>query len=405
MVNNKPIYLDSIYSLNLDKTRRLIGLTISKVSGKSEKEEFNKFIPKNETLINLEKDCPSEWQLCTSDEVCNKMLFTAEKVINKGIGKEEFISIEEDKFFTENQSNVHFKNLEKCLLSKNVPPPAPVTAPAPVMAPAVGSIPKPIVETPKVVIGIVHIPLYKNQDDFNLFNTTLKFKIINLNDNTTTTIFKELNNGLKSIKNIGIDENNKEYLNDPNFKNTSYSIYHRFQLVGGVNDGKIFLNRITYIPIFKNKDEFMNNTVPYFRDNKLSIIGIDKQLSINELKEVGLEDYFFPTELNWSTNSTFKIKGGELDGKLFYNKTDEIIEKSYLCNLIYNVPFIGNKLCGDKDYSLFFIGGLIIFLLLVLFLVFKPRKKIVAKKAITPEKALQIKKAKILQMEYNEDGI
>ena len=404
MVNSKPVYLDNINSLNLDKARKLIGLTISKFSQKSGKEEINKFIPKNETLINLEKDCPGEWQLCTNDEVCNKMLFTAEKVINKGVGKEEFISIEEDKFFTDNQSNVHFNNLEKCLLNKNSPAaPAPAPVPAPVSA--IDSTQMPVTETPKIAIGIVHIPLYKNQDDFNLFNTSLKFKVINLNDNTTTTIFKELNNGLKSIKNIGIDESNKEYLNDPNFKNTSYSIYHRFQLVGGVNDGKSFLNRITYIPIFNNKDEFMNNTVPYFRDNKLSIIGVDKQMSINELKEVGLEDYFFPIESNWSTNSTFKIKGGEFDGKLFYNKTDEIIEKSYLCNLIYNVPFIGNKLCGDKDYSLFFIGSLIILLLLVLFFLFKPRKKEVVKKVITPEKALQIKKAKILQMEYNEDGI
>lgn len=331
--------INSIKTTNINKNREIIGLNVNKIAPSKTHyipiRHKVKTVPTNDSFQKLKDLCSIEWEACTSFSNCNKILDISQRMFE---GKE--VSEEDKNFIDLDQTTLSFQNLNKCMtnnISKIQQTPQSNTLPinnyAPVSEPLVFKV------------------LFNNSDDFKNFGNTFRYKIIKFIDiNQITTINTEIKNGLTSLSLL--DEN--------------YNTNTKIKIVGGINNGKIFYNRITEIPLFKSLIDMKLPSYKYYKLNRHEIINTDKKLSIKELYDSGMEKFSLYGSNSFNINTNFIISGGEYDGKLFKNKIDEIIEKDLLCSIIYKIPFIGHGLCGYNNYSIIFIVVLIIIIAFVI---------------------------------------
>ena len=59
-----------------------------------------------------------------------------------------------------------------------------------------------------------------------------------------------------------------------------------------------------------------------------------------------------------------------IDDKTLKNIIDDIISRGFICNFVYNIPFIGNKLCGINGL-LYIIIGIVIISVFIIYFIFK----------------------------------
>lgn len=59
-----------------------------------------------------------------------------------------------------------------------------------------------------------------------------------------------------------------------------------------------------------------------------------------------------------------------IDDKTLKNSIDDIISRGFICNFVYNIPFIGNKLCGINGL-LYIIIGIVIISVFIIYFIFK----------------------------------
>ena len=331
---------------NSNKERKIIGLNTNKIAPNNSHYVPLTHIVKtrvtNDVYRQLKDKCLMQWNDCISVSTCNKVLDINQRGFD---GKE--ITDEDQNFVMSNLENSTVKNLNECFMKNyssiqekpvNTPTPIPVnTSP---------------IETSTVqnYQPIVLLPLFKNVDELNSYNTTFKYKIIKFIDvNEITTFYREINKGLESLKIL----------------DNSYNTNTKIVMVGGENDGKVFYNRKTDIPLYNSLDDIENPSYIYHKLNVHEIIGTGEYLSIKELYDSGMISFSNNNTTSFTTNTNFLISGGEYNGRLFKNKIDEIIEKGILCKFFYKIPFIGHSLCG---YSLFFLAFIIILICIIIFI-------------------------------------
>lgn len=351
---------------NSNKERKIIGLNTNKIAPNN-----SHFVPlthivktrvTNDVYRQLKDKCLMQWNDCTSISICNKVLDINQRGFD---GKE--ITDEDQNFVMSNLENSSVKNLNDCFMKNYSSIEASTvntttSTPIPVNTSPVDT------STIQNYQPIVLLPLFKNIDELNSFNTTFKYKIIKfIGVDDITTFYRELNKGLVSLKIL-----------DNNF-NTNTKII----IEGGENDGKIFYNRKTEIPLYTSLNDMESPSYLYHKLNKHEIIGTGKYLSIQDLYDSGMNSFGNNNSTSFTTDTNFLISGGEYNGRLFKNKIDEIIENGVLCNLFYKMPFIGNTLCGYNDYSLFFLAFIIILICIIIFIAIflskSSKKKIVIK--------------------------
>ena len=373
-----------IHTKLLDSNRKIIGLSINK----DKSYNYYEVIPTEaliDTFKEIKKKCPIEWNNCTKDEICNKALYISQKY---SAGSN--VTKEEDTFINNNKTNQKMVKLQECFIKKqNEIKKIKIEEKQETIQNTNNQVIEsdPLPEKKNNIIPLIqpYKVIFKNRDEFLLFASDFKYKLVKINETGEIISFKKLiDNGLTSI----------------NILDKNYNINTKFVFVGGTYDKKTFFNRKTYIKLFSNIDDFKSQKYPYFKENNFDIIGTSETYTLNELyNNKGMKDFTFPTSTIWDKNSVFKIIGGELDGKFINNKIDELIESSFLCNYINKIPYLGKYICGKRDYSLYFVILLIILYILFIYLLFRKSPE---KSELTPEKQLEIKKAKVLQMEYNE---
>ena len=369
-----------IHTVTLPKNRKIIGIDINK----DEPYRYYEAVKTEATIESykeIQRICSLQWNDCVNDEICNKTLDISQKYSSGST-----VTKEEENFINSNQNNQKMAKIAEC--SAEIEKSKQQT-----VQKANESVTN---LNNQAVINAVPVQQYdvifKNSAEYLTFASTFKFNLVKINENSDIISFKKLiDNGLTSI----------------NILDQNYNTNTIFSIVGGKYDKNTFYNRKTYMTLFGSLEDFRSNKYPYYKENSFDILGTDDNLTINELFTKGMTDFTIPSSEVWNQDSVFKIIGGEYNGKFFKNKINEYIEKSFLCNYINKIPILGEKLCGSTDYSLYFVifVGLILLLILVFF-VFRKRKskpKLVQKKPqLSPDQLLAIKKAKVLQMEFNE---
>lgn len=349
---------------NSNKERKIIGLNTNKIAPNNSHYVPLTHIVKtrvtNDVYRQLKDKCEMQWNDCTSVSTCNKVLDINQRGFD---GKE--ITEEDQNFVMSNLETSTVKSLNECFMknySSIQEKPVNTTTPIPVNTSTIET------GTVQNYQPIVLLPLFKNIDELNSYNTIFKYKIIKFIDvNEITTFYRELNKGLESLKIL----------------DNSYNTNTKIVMAGGENDGKIFYNRKTDIPLYNSLDDIENPNYIYHKLNRHEIIGTGKYLSIKELYDSGMISFSNNNTTSFTTNTNFLISGGEYNGRLFKNKIDEIIEKGMLCKFFYKIPFIGHSLCSYNDYSLFFLAFIIVLICIVIFITIflskSSKKKIVIK--------------------------
>ncbi len=369
-----------IHTVTLPKNRKIIGLDINK----GEPYSYYKSVKTEATIDSfkeIQRLCSLQWNDCVNDEICNKVLDISQKYSSgSNVTKEEEI------FISSNKDNPKITKIAEC--SAEIEKSKQQTAEQ-----ANQSITN---LNDQVVINTspvnIYDKLFSNNEEYQLFATDFKFRLVKINETNDIISFKQLiDKGLVSI----------------NILDQNYNTDTKLVISGGIYDNKTFFNRETYMTLFTSLDNFRSNQYPYYKENSFNILGTEDRLTINELFTKGMTDFTIPSSEVWNQDSVFKIIGGEYDGKFIKNKINEYIEKSLLCNYISKIPFLGEKLCGSNDYSLYFVIFIGLILLLILFFfIFRKKKskpKVIKKQPqLSPDQLLAIKKAKVLQMEFNE---
>lgn len=368
-----------IHTTTLPKNRKIIGIDIT-----NNKPYVYYEAVKTEATIDSFKEiqtkCNQQWNECINEDICNRLLDISQKY-TAGLA----VSNEEATFMSNNQTNNKMTKIlecsaeiEKAKQQTNIQASESIT----------NLNNQAIINTQPVNI---YSKLFSNNEEYLSFASTFKFKLIKVNETDEIISFKQLiDNGLTSIEIL--DQN--------------YNTDTKMEIIGGIYDQNTFYNRKTYKTLFESLENFRSNEYPYYKENIFEILGTDNYLTLNQLYSTGMTDFTIPSSDVWNQESVFKILGGEYDGKFFKNKIDEYIEKSLLCKYLIKIPFLGNYICGSKDYSLYFVIFIVVLLLLIIFFIFikkksgkKSLKKNIIKQKISPEQQLEIKKAKVLQME------
>ena len=378
--------INKIYTNKPNEKRNLIGLNVTKLLPYSQPyEPFKKIVksePINDSFNSAKKQCLKEWNKCTDFKKCNEMINLSQKIFSENLHMDS----DQIKFYNLNKKDNDFKLWSNCviphvilkksedkkseekkseekksenLLNSNNPPPT---------------------------NAFFDKPLFINQDEYNKASIDYKYKIIQIIGFDKLNIINDIiKSGITDIK-----------------KTNGWDQTVKFTIVGGTFNGKSFYNKLIEIPMFQNLEDFKNPAYQYYKLNKLSVD--KKYLSINDLYNFGMNNIDLVNKTlmnkNWDINTTFKIIGGDYDGKTFKNSINEVITQGFMCNIVYNIPFIGNKLCGSNDNSLYIIIGIVaIVLLIILYFVFSGSSGS-SKSKMSLDKIKQMKLDKVLQMEY-----
>ena len=367
-----------IHSSTLSQNRKIIGIDINK------ENQYRYYKPVKtkaeiDTFKEIQKKCTPLWNNCVNDKICNKVLAISQKV-GSGVN----ITKQEETYISTYKNNYNVVKIIECTANIG-------KAKESTTQQAKESIDN-LNNQASIYIQPVNIyeKLFNNKQEYESYYNEFKYKFVKIDEtNEIISINQLIDKGLVNLN-----------LFDQNF-NTDTKI----EIIGGIYDKKNFYNRKTYTILFKNLVDYKSNSYPYFKENKFNILGTEEYLSINDLYSKGMTDFTLPISEVWNQDSTFKIVGGEYNGKFFKNKIDEYIEKSIFCNYISQIPYLGEKICGSTDYSIYFIVFIVILLIIIAFLFFRSKKNPKlnkSKKILTQDEMLAIKKAKLLQMEFNE---
>lgn len=374
--------INKIYINKPNEKRNLIGLNITKILPYSQASKpFKKIVrsnPINDTFKLAKNKCLKEWNKCTDFKKCNEMVNLSQRILSENL----HMNSDQMQFYDLNKEEDKFKIWSNCVVPHVIPKKSEKKK-NPVKNPVKKHIIKKTPTRLSPANPFVDKSLFINADAF--YNKT-GYEIIQIIGSDKLNIINDIKK------------------NDINFSTNGWGPTVKFTIKGGTFNGKSFYNKLIEIPMFQNLEDFKNPAYKYYKLNKLLV---DKKdlLSINDLYNLGMSDIDLVDKTlinkNWDINTKMKIVGGDYDGKIFSNSINEVISKGFMCNLVYNIPFIGNKLCGSNDYSLYIIIGIVVIILLILLILFyifsgssKPKQK------MSLDEINKIKLDKVLQMKY-----
>lgn len=371
--------LESVLKLQsrlLGSKRKIIGLDINSNKG-YEPYKINKTVATIDYFKEIQQKCPAEWNNCTNEEICNKVIGISQKFTAK-----INVSQEERDFINKNNKDKTFLIILDCVnkfkeLEEKEQQKANQQAENAIKN----------INNQNLIQGISNFSvIFSDNSEYLEFASKHKFKLVEIIETGEIVSLKQLlDNGMTSLT-----------IQDENYDTNSKII-----IQGGIYDSNTFFNRKTFIRLFSNYDNYLSKEYPYYEENSFNILGTDEYITLSEIFSSGSTGFTLPTSENWTSEDVFEIIDGDYNGKLIKNKIYELIEKNFLCNYFVKIPFLGRYICGKTDYSLYFLTFIIILFLVIIFFIFRKKPKPV-KKNLTPDQKLAIKKAKVLQMEFKE---